>query len=167
MKPELRKTVEDVVEVSERLLRRGYHVRINAGGQSMYPYLRSGDLLEVEPATLSELEPGDIVVFRRKKTFIAHRLHRKSGEGENLSGISIGDSGLRQDELLTPATVVGRVIARTRNGKQKPLRTPEALRNGRLMVRFYPVPHFLALTRLRIGQLFRRAVNRLRRLLRG
>ena len=164
MKPTVRKSVEDIVTVSERLLKRGYHVRINAGGQSMYPYLRSGDILEVEPAVLDEMQPGDIVVFRRKKTLIAHRLHRKTGQGDAITGISIGDSGIWKDEPLTAETVAGRVVARERNGKQKLLRTPEALRYGRLMVRFYPMPHLFAQFRLRLNRLFRRAMNLIRKL---
>lgn len=166
MKPRVRRTVEDIVTLSERLLQRGLHVRINAGGQSMFPYLRPGDLLEVEPAKLLELKPGDIVVFRRGKNLIAHRLHRLEGSGETLTGVSIGDSGVWQDEPLKPEMVPGRVVARIRNGEHKSLRTPQALRYGRLMVRLYPLPQLAAQFRLRVSRVFRRAGN-LMRLLRG
>ncbi|AXJ02479.1 Peptidase S24 [Cyclonatronum proteinivorum] len=159
MKPTVSRTVGDLVAVSEKLLKRGYHVRIKAGGQSMYPYLLNGDQLEVEPATLETLEPGDIVVFRRNQNLIAHRLHQVTGSGEHIRGLSIGDSGLSKDEMLTPDIVAGRVVARVRDGEEKPLRTPEAIRYGKRMVRLYPVPHFFAQLRLRFSQLLRRAGN--------
>lgn len=128
----------------------------------MYPYLRPGDQLEVEPAKLQDLKPGDIVVFRRNETLIAHRLHRLAGSGDALTGVSIGDSGLWQDEPLKPEMVPGRVVARIRNGEHKSLRTPQALRYGRMMVRLYPVPQLAAQFRLRVNRVFRRAGNLLR-----
>ena len=104
--------------LSIQLLREGRKVRIPAGGVSMYPYLRKGDLLEVEPVSPKTLKRGDIIVFQRRQQLIAHRL-RSINQSEGLHefiAITIGDACIRDDEPIHSGNYLGKVTAYVRKG---------------------------------------------------
>lgn len=94
-------------------------MRIPAGGFSMFPYLRKGDLLQVEPISPESLEPGDIIVFQRKEQLIAHRLsgiERKKSK-DDFKAITIGDACATYDEPVHSGNYLGKVTSCTRKGR--------------------------------------------------
>lgn len=87
------------------LLRDGYSVRFVATGDSMYPSIRSGDMLEVEPAAASDLRAGDVVLTRAPRGLTAHRIIKI----DSACVVTRGDNALRSDGPLPISAIVGRV----------------------------------------------------------
>jgi hypothetical protein len=50
------------LEASHELLRLGYGVRFRAGGRSMHPTIRDGEMITVAPVTPEDIKPGDIIL---------------------------------------------------------------------------------------------------------
>ena len=71
----------------------------------MFPILRNGARVEVQPVVYDELEPGDLIVFTGAEGLICHRLIRKSTRILTLKG----DTNLWMDPPVALSQVVGRV----------------------------------------------------------
>jgi signal peptidase I len=56
------------------LLRQGLGVRFYAKGWSMYPTIKEGEIITVEPVKPSQVNPGDIILYQNMKGLIAHRV---------------------------------------------------------------------------------------------
>lgn len=123
-------------EVSIRLLSEGKSLRIKAGGYSMFPAIRPGDIVIIAPVNnLSNLIPGDIIVFRRDSGFVLHRLTDIRYQKEIAFYITRGDSSMNEDKPVTADKISGLVIAiETKRGKIKPHRNKIHYRRNRLMV---------------------------------
>ncbi len=88
------------------LLAAGHTLTVHVRGYSMFPWLRPGDLIRVEPVDATSLRPGDVILFRAGGVAITHRLLRwKDGRL-----ITKGDAAPCPDRPLSPVEVAGRVI---------------------------------------------------------
>ena len=90
--------------VTEALQRRGSTV-VRVYGRSMYPILRNGTRVEVQPVAYDELAVGDLVVFSDGRGLICHRLIRKAHRLCYLKG----DTNLWADPPVIWPQVLGRV----------------------------------------------------------
>ncbi len=108
----------------------------------MYPSIREGELITVEPVVASDVTLGDIVLYRSQRGLIAHRviqvsrpqsepsayraagfsLRASSGEG-TLGFLSQGDASLCRDEPVGAEQILGRVIRVERDGHSVALAT--------------------------------------------
>ena len=61
-------------ELITDLLQDGYKVRFNAPGHSMYPTILANETLVVEPVRPSDVNKGDIVLYRSNGGLFAHRV---------------------------------------------------------------------------------------------
>jgi signal peptidase I len=86
-------------------------VRLQIQGQSMWPTLRPGDQVTVEPLAADDLRPGDWVVLRRADALILHRFLAFSPEGLLLTK---GDNRRFPDPLWAREDLVGRVVTLSR-----------------------------------------------------
>ena len=87
-------------------------------GQSMRGTFRPGDVLTVEPLSLSRVRPGDVVVFFRQRgdgqDEIVHRVVRRISGGLVTRGDAVG----REDAgVVSDGNLIGRVVRRERNGR--------------------------------------------------
>jgi signal peptidase I len=98
-------------EIGFRLLAEGTAIRVKAEGFSMYPYIRPGSVLYIEPVDLdSGLVTGDIIAWKRESGFVVHRLVRIY-ERENLKYfVTRGDSIMAEDEPVLFGQIAGRVV---------------------------------------------------------
>ena len=55
----------DFLELSQELLDRGGLLRFQAQGRSMYPFIKNGDIILVEPRNGNSVGIGDIIFYRR------------------------------------------------------------------------------------------------------
>lgn len=105
------------LEASHELLRLGYGVRFRAGGHSMHPTIKDGEMITVEPVTLGDIKSGDIILYQLKRGVIAHRVVCVEREGSQLRFILRGDSSVTCDAPVEAEKILGRVISVERAGR--------------------------------------------------
>ena len=125
------------LDVSTELLREGFCINFQTPGQSMYPTIRDGEKVLVEPVLTDALKRGDVLLYRRGERLIAHRLLRIERTAE-ISLILRGDALGQADAPIHPNQVLGRVVSVERQGLEHRLKArPDSLKAGarRLILR--------------------------------
>lgn len=93
--------------LSKDLLTRGYVVRMNARGLSMFPLIWTGDRITISPE--KNINPADVVVFTRESQMVCHSV---VGVFER-DGIKYyqtrGNSSFGLDEAITSEQILGKV----------------------------------------------------------
>ena len=103
----------------KEIIAQGRSVQIVASGYSMFPFLRQGDLLTVEPVPMETIKRGDIVVFEIGEKWIAHRAVKISNSRNQTKISARGDSYLYLDPEVTKLNFVGIVNEFERNKTKK------------------------------------------------
>jgi hypothetical protein len=123
-------------------------------GSSMRGTFRAGDCLEMEPAAIDDIHPGDIVVYRESgpdpeaAKELVHRVISRMPEGL----VARGDSNVQRDAVLvTRDNLVGRVRYRVRGGKRDEVKGgfPGLLR-ARILHRLITPRHWLRILGVKI-----------------
>ncbi|MBI4436449.1 MAG: signal peptidase I [Candidatus Omnitrophica bacterium] len=107
--------ITDIPEIIDLLIA-SKKARFTIEGFSMYPTLRVGDIVEVDPLTKETLEVGDLVVFQKEKKLICHRLveiFEKNGEAWIKTK---GDTVEESDTPLALRQILGKVTRIERDG---------------------------------------------------
>jgi hypothetical protein len=101
----------DFLELSQEVLNRGALLRFQANGGSMHPFIKSGNILVVEPLKGISVNIGDVVFYHcSDRSLIAHRLVKINVQkGETLL-VTRGDSLNYFDPPVQPAQVMGRIV---------------------------------------------------------
>jgi hypothetical protein len=132
--------------VQEALARRRSAI-VRISGYAMYPLLKHGTQVEVQPTALESLRPGDLIVFNNGREVICRRLLRVRGR---LCWVK-GDASLSADPPVTASQVMGRVTRMVdANYRIHFLDTPERARVARAMARFSYLYAFWYRTRRRL-----------------
>lgn len=116
---------ETAIETLTDLLKGGNSAEIYASGYSMFPTLRPGDKVLVNPVVENKLPiPGEIIIVNDNYTLVLHRLIeiRKNKEGE-IVFITRGDSMAESDPPVRRDQIVGIAHSFRRNNKQRHLRS--------------------------------------------
>lgn len=102
-------------ELLQSVIQKGFPFRFKAGGFSMSPFIKDGDILTVSP--LGEVPPriGDVVIFIHpvNQNVVVHRVVAKR---ENAYLVK-GDNTIELDRPLPPDCILGRLDRLERNGK--------------------------------------------------
>ena len=98
-------------------IKNGHAVQTLASGYSMFPFLRKGDLLTVEPVSMDKIKRGDVVVFESEEKWIAHRVISISNFLNTIELTLRGDTRLHKDPIVHLENYVGKVVGFKRNGK--------------------------------------------------
>jgi signal peptidase I len=98
-------------------LARNQHVRLTAMGSSMFPFIRGGDVVELEPMH-SRPVAGDLVLAQRPAgpegaEYVLHRVVRVNGEAFFLRGDAQPDC----EGPFTPGDILGKVTRIYRHGR--------------------------------------------------
>jgi signal peptidase len=114
-----KKMIEEIsvspVNGSREVVSEGPSWRAKSRGESMYPLIKNGDTLLIEPMKAEEVNPGDIVIYRVPSgSFIAHRFIKRNSSG---SLITNGDSMRQYDKLVAEEQVFGKVVQIERNSR--------------------------------------------------
>jgi signal peptidase I len=112
---------EVVIEMALDLLKKGHSVEIYASGYSMFPVLRPGDKVVVDPIKeIHLITPGNIIVAYRENTFVMHRLIevRKEGSGE-IMYLMQGDCLKSPDFPVPVDQLVGIAVSYFRNKRKR------------------------------------------------
>jgi len=86
----------------------GLGFRFQAKGHSMLPIVQDGEILYVHPVDPCSIKIGEIVLFRDRDGFKAHRvLQKKQG-----LFITRGDSSVQADGAVQLDRIIGKVVAK-------------------------------------------------------
>jgi signal peptidase I len=103
-----------------KLLSEGKTIRIKALGYSMYPCIRPGCLILIEPLKVKGLPvPGEIIAIRRENGLIVHRLSVIIKEKGVTSYIARGDSNSRADDPVKIDMIAGRIVSAETTGENQ------------------------------------------------
>ena len=107
-------------DLASEVLQRFGQLRLRVTGASMLPAIWPGDVVTIRSSRLSDVSPGDLVLFHRDRRFFVHRVLEVCGN----SLLTRGDSVLGPDPPVSPDELLGRVISITGAGAT---RTPSQL----------------------------------------
>jgi len=99
------------------LLKDGRSTLFKMNGNSMYPILRAGDVGMVQSCEPENLRIGDIVVFKSRDKYIAHRLIAIHKKGNLYFFTARGDKNLLNDPPFTAEALAGQIVQFTRGRK--------------------------------------------------
>ncbi len=110
-----------IKELGFSLLDEGKTLRIRADGYSMFPSIKAGSFIYVEPVT--NPHPGEIIAWKRETGFVVHRLVRIINKDGQLHYITRGDSCANEDKPVLKDDIAGRVISiETITGKRETIK---------------------------------------------
>lgn len=107
-----------VKNIGLTLLSEGKTIRIKAHGYSMYPCIKPGSLLLIEPIKLKGMPvPGEIIAIRRKTGLVVHRLTKIIIKNGVTSFIARGDSNAYADNPVKINDIPGRIVKAETTGE--------------------------------------------------
>jgi polysaccharide biosynthesis/export protein len=95
------------LDISSELLQSGYSIEFQANGNSMYPAIKNGEMITVQPVEISNIKAGDVVLYRNQNRVIAHRVVRV----KDSQVILRGDSVQTFDAPIYAHQILGKVIS--------------------------------------------------------
>lgn len=99
------KSADELVPLIEDILNQGKIVRFVSTGNSMWPFLRHNDTVEIS-AVSSSLRRGAILLAKLDDLYVMHRLYCRDDKGIYL----LGDSRMEIEGPLMPEAVIGEVL---------------------------------------------------------
>jgi signal peptidase I len=107
-----------VKDLSLTLLAEGKTIRIKAHGYSMYPCIKPGSLLLIEPLNIKGFpRPGEIIAIKRENGLVVHRLSRIIIKNGINFYIARGDSNAYPDNPVKIDKIAGRVVRAETTGE--------------------------------------------------
>jgi len=107
----LRHNHDIVKDIGLTLLSEGKTIRIKAHGYSMYPCIKPGSLILIEPLNIKGMpRPGEIVAVKREAGLIVHRLSGIINQNGVTLYIARGDSNAYPDKPVKIDKIAGRVV---------------------------------------------------------
>jgi signal peptidase I len=139
-----RKHFSSLKDMSVTLLAEGKTIRIKAHGYSMYPAIKPGSLILIEPLSKKGRPvPGEIVAIKRENGLVVHRVKKRVIKNGLTYFVTRGDSNSRTDNPVTIDKIAGRVVKSE----------PTAENPVPADIRINPHPNFI-LNRLRVIGIF-------------
>lgn len=107
-----------VKDLSLTLLAEGKTIRIKAHGYSMYPCIKPGSLLLIEPLNIKGFpRPGEIIAIKRENGIVVHRLSRIIIKNGINFYIARGDSNAYPDNPVKIDKIAGRIVRAETTGE--------------------------------------------------
>jgi len=111
-----------VKDMSLKLLSEGKTIRIKAHGYSMYPCIKPGSTLLIEPTKLKGFPvPGEIIAVKRENGLVVHRLTKIINQDGISKYIARGDSNAYADKPVNIGMIVGRIVRAETSGENQVL----------------------------------------------
>ena len=102
-----------LLNIANDLLKEGHRLRIEAKGYSMYPTIKPGCNVYLDPCSKTdEVTLGDIIAWKQDENVILHRVVQISEIDNNIQYITRGDGSLNYDtpvkfhQILGKATLI-------------------------------------------------------------
>lgn len=108
-------------------LREGNAVTVSVQGDSMFPFLRSGDTIQLRPYRGEELPLYCAVFYKWEGHFMTHRIVRQEAD----RFVMLGDGNIYRFESVPREEILGVLVSRQRtDGKVVDCLSSRWLRNG-------------------------------------
>ncbi len=99
------------------------HLRLRVTGASMLPAVLPGDVLQFESCDATQVETGDVVLFRRNDQLVIHRMLSRTSS----TLLTQGDALARPDPPVAHTDVLAKVVGISRQGRPMARRHPATL----------------------------------------
>lgn len=107
-----------IINTSLILLAEGKSIRVKAHGYSMYPSIKPGSMVLIEPLRLKgPPKEGEIIAIRRESGLIVHRFCRTIIKNGITMYIARGDSNAYADKPVTLDMIAGRITGAETTGE--------------------------------------------------
>jgi signal peptidase I len=107
-----------VIDLGLTLLNEGKTIRIKAHGFSMYPCIKPGSLLLIEPIKIKGFpRQGEIIAIKRETGLVVHRISRIITKNGVILYIARGDSNAYPDNPVKIDKIAGRVVRAETTGE--------------------------------------------------
>lgn len=107
-----------VKDIGTTLLFEGKTIRIKAHGYSMYPCIKPGSLILIEPLNIRGMpRSGEIIAIRREAGLIVHRLSKIIVKNSVNLYIARGDSNAYTDNPIKIDKIAGRIVRAESTGE--------------------------------------------------
>jgi signal peptidase I len=105
-------------DIGLTLLAEGKTIRIKAHGYSMFPCIKPGSLILIEPLNIKGLpHPGEIIAIKRENGLIVHRLSRIINKNGVTFYTARGDSNAYVDNPVKIDKIAGRIVRAESTGE--------------------------------------------------
>ncbi len=101
------------------MLAEGRSVTVTAGGYSMWPAIRPGDTVVIDPIGTRLPKIGEIVALRRDGGYVLHRVTGVTAGRDTTLIRTQGDSVRHEDEPSYAGMIAGVVVSVVRSGRQR------------------------------------------------
>ena len=98
-------------DIGFMLLAEGKTIRVRADGMSMYPSIKSGSVIFIEPYEPgAKPRPGEIIAWKRDAGIVVHRLVHVYDQKMQKHFVTRGDSCLADDDPIVFDQIAGKVV---------------------------------------------------------
>lgn len=105
-------------DISLKLLSEGKTIRIKAHGYSMYPSIKPGSIILIEPPGRKGTPvPGEIIAIKRDNGLVVHRLTKIVIKNGVTSFVARGDSNAYADHPVNYDKIAGRIVGSEISGE--------------------------------------------------
>lgn len=115
-----------------KILAKKDRIKFRASGNCMYPSIRPGDTLHIDPRDVAQIAVGDVAIFRRGNSIVGHRtISKGTDKNQDRTYITTRPDRIRQgdDGPAYDEDVLGVVSHIERKGKFVSPRLPRYLRS--------------------------------------
>ncbi len=133
---------EKIKKISQYLLEDGYSLKLTVSGNSMFPFLLENERVKIVPFQQSNINKGDILVFKKSGRFIAHRLIHIDKKQNRL--LTKGDFCFQKDSPLSTNEIIGKITVVYRKGKEIRLNTQQRNMINLIIAKFSFILPYLA-----------------------
>ena len=109
-----------LMNIAELMFCQGKSIIIPMTGNSMYPFIRGGDKVEIYKADVRGLKLSDIILVRHSDGYLIRRVYRIDGDDIYV----IGDAEAATIGPINKNNIIGRVTTVIRNEKRIPCLSP-------------------------------------------
>jgi signal peptidase len=105
-------------ELAAEVIRSFGSLRLRVVGTSMLPVLWPGDILLVHRHNPTEVNPGDVVVFRHGRRLVTHRVVHRTPCQKPIQWVTRGDRLKYDDAPVSSHELLGRVVSIQRGSRR-------------------------------------------------
>lgn len=139
--------MSDPLTIIKELLQQQTPVTFCAGGPSMNPTIRDGDLVRIQPLDNGALPPGSVILYRINGRIALHRFILQEATGRCFVA---GDAATTGGDWIQSADVLGIAEWVQRGDQKRRLDTRQARWTGRLRYALRPIRRLLVAVYRRI-----------------